>query len=108
MFANVHKRLSLLLPTQQEKIINMFKVTRHEQDEFAMRSHSLADKATKAGLLSDIEPITVDGKVTVTTDNGVRVASMDKLAKLKPAFVKQHGTITAANSTFLTGSTFHT
>lgn len=37
----------------------------------------------------------------IQKDNGVRVSTPDKLAKLKPAFVKPHGTITAANASFL-------
>lgn len=37
----------------------------------------------------------------VETDNGIRVTSLESLAKLKPAFVKPHGTITAANASFL-------
>ena len=41
-------------------------------------------------------------KSFATRDNGVRVGTMDKLEKLKPAFVKPHGTITAANASFLT------
>nr|CAD7260632.1 unnamed protein product [Timema shepardi] len=39
---------------------------------------------------------------TIVKDNGIRVASPEQLAKLKPAFVKPHGTVTAANSSFLT------
>lgn len=84
-----------------EKLNAMFKVTRKEQDEFAHRSHQLGDKATKSGLLSDVSPIKVGSK-TVSIDNGIRAAPIESLAKLKPAFVKPHGTITAANSTFLT------
>uniref|UniRef100_A0A6I8PTL4 Trifunctional enzyme subunit beta, mitochondrial n=1 Tax=Ornithorhynchus anatinus TaxID=9258 RepID=A0A6I8PTL4_ORNAN len=42
------------------------------------------------------------GKDTVTKDNGVRPSSMEQMAKLKPAFVKPYGTVTAANSSFLT------
>lgn len=38
---------------------------------------------------------------TVDKDNGIRVSSKEALAKLKPAFVKPHGTITAANASFL-------
>jgi len=34
-------------------------------------------------------------------DNGIRPSSVDKMAKLKPAFIKPHGTITAANASFL-------
>ena len=37
----------------------------------------------------------------VSTDNGVRVSTPEQMAKLKPAFVKPYGTITAANSSFL-------
>lgn len=38
----------------------------------------------------------------VDKDNGIRVSTPEQLAKLKPAFVKPHGTITAANASFLT------
>lgn len=37
----------------------------------------------------------------VEKDNGIRVSTPEQLAKLKPAFVKPHGTITAANASFL-------
>lgn len=86
-----------------DRLAAAFGVTRTEQDEFALRSHSLADKATKEGLLSDLEPVTVPGdSAQVSADNGIRVSTMDQMAKLKPAFIKPHGTITAANSSFLT------
>jgi acetyl-CoA acyltransferase len=78
-------------------------VSRKEQDEFAFRSHSLAKKATVEGLLSDVSPYKVPGRLQpVTVDNGIRPSSLEQMAKLKPAFVKPHGTITAANSSFLT------
>ena len=38
----------------------------------------------------------------VSQDNGIKVAGREKLDKLKPAFIKPHGTVTAANSSFLT------
>lgn len=42
------------------------------------------------------------GKSTLLTrDNGVRVTPMEKLASLKPAFVKPTGTVTAGNASFL-------
>ncbi|CAN8025713.1 unnamed protein product [Ixodes persulcatus] len=86
-----------------DRLAAAFGVSRTEQDEFALRSHSLADKATKEGLLSDLEPVTVPGdSAQVSADNGIRVSTMDQMAKLKPAFIKPHGTITAANSSFLT------
>uniref|UniRef100_A0A8C9E248 Trifunctional enzyme subunit beta, mitochondrial n=1 Tax=Phocoena sinus TaxID=42100 RepID=A0A8C9E248_PHOSS len=42
------------------------------------------------------------GKDTVTQDNGIRPSSLEQMAKLKPAFIKPYGTVTAANSSFLT------
>ena len=38
---------------------------------------------------------------TVTTDNGIRLSTPAQMAKLKAAFVKPHGTVTAANSSYL-------
>lgn len=73
-------------------------VSREEQDDLAFRSHALAAKAHKEGLLED-EITAVDGNVM---DNGVKENPREKYATLKPAFVKPHGTHTAANSSFLT------
>lgn len=38
----------------------------------------------------------------VEKDNGIRVSTPEQLAKLKPAFIKPHGTVTAANASYLT------
>ena len=44
----------------------------------------------------------ITGKSTVVDkDNGIRPSGPEAMAKLKPAFVKPHGTITAANASFL-------
>lgn len=70
-----------------------------------MRSHTLADKATKEGKLLDLVPYFVPrGKKqsTVLTDNTIRVSTLENLAKLKPAFVKPYGTVTPGNSSPLT------
>lgn len=83
-----------------DRLAAAFKVSRQEQDEYAVRSHTLADKAAKEGLLTDLSPMILP-KGIVDKDNGVRVSSLDKLAKLKPSFVKPHGTVTAANSSYL-------
>lgn len=85
-----------------DRLAAAFKVSRREQDEFALRSHTLADKAFKEGLLKDIEPVVVGKKGLISRDNGVRVSTMEKISKLNPAFVKPHGTTTAANSSYLT------
>ena len=39
--------------------------------------------------------------VIVNKDNGVRVSSLEKMGKLRPAFVRPYGTVTAANASFL-------
>ena len=80
-------------------------VTRQEQDEFAVRSHQLAAKADADGVLDhEITAVESPPKFkAVKKDNGFRAdTTMDKIAKLKPAFVKEGGTITAANASFLT------
>merc|ERR1711899_374678 len=86
-----------------DRLAATFGVTRQEQDDFARRSHTLAQAAAEAGNLSDIIPVkTPKGKDFITADNGIRVTPPEKMAKLKPAFIKPHGTVTAANSSFLT------
>ncbi|KAK2145798.1 hypothetical protein LSH36_657g02019 [Paralvinella palmiformis] len=85
-----------------DRLAAAFAVSRQEQDEFAHRSHHLTDKAINEGLLSDVIPYKAPGQNKLTTrDNGVRTSNLEQLAKLKPAFIKPHGTITAANSSFL-------
>lgn len=80
-------------------------VGRKEQDEFAVRSHQLAAKADAEGLLAN-EITTVESAPTfkpIKKDNGFRGdTTLEKVSKLKPAFVKEGGTITAANASFLT------
>ncbi|MRX28507.1 acetyl-CoA C-acyltransferase FadI [Kangiella sp. HZ709] len=78
-------------------------ITREEQDALAHRSHSLAAKAWESGLLNDevmtahVPPYT---KEPLSQDNIVRFNStLEGYAKLRPAFDKKYGTLTAANST---------
>lgn len=86
-----------------DRLAAAFGIGRREQDEYALRSHTLAQRAAKDGLLADLEPVTVPGEtVPVAEDNGIRVSTLDQMSKLKPAFIKPHGTITAANASFLT------
>ncbi|MFH5832637.1 acetyl-CoA C-acyltransferase [Halalkalibaculum sp. DA384] len=82
-----------------------FNIGRQAQDEYALRSHQLAAKATEEGLLDqELLPATVPPSFEIITqDNGFREdTSMEKLEKLNPAFIKPHGTVTAGNSSFLT------
>ncbi|MCJ8749912.1 hypothetical protein PDJAM_G00192930 [Pangasius djambal] len=85
-----------------DRLASAFAVSRPEQDEFALRSHTLAKKAQDEGLLSDVIGFSVPGKNIISKDNGIRPSSMEQMGKLKPAFVKPHGTVTAANSSYLT------
>ncbi|ENN76085.1 trifunctional enzyme subunit beta, mitochondrial [Dendroctonus ponderosae] len=86
-----------------DRLAAAFGATRKEQDEFALRSHTLAQQAQEKGYLTDVIPIQVPGSdKEITKDNGIRVSTPEQLAKLKPAFIKPHGTITAANASYLT------
>ncbi len=86
-----------------DRLAAAFNVSRREQDEFALRSHKLADDATKNGNLSDLASVFVaNKKEPVTRDLGIRVSTLEQVSKLKPAFVKEFGTVTAANASYLT------
>ena len=83
-----------------DRLAAKFGVSRKEMDEYAVLSHVRAAKAHADGLYKD-DIVPVDG---VTEENGIKGdTSLEKISKLKPAFVKgPHGTHTAANSSFLT------
>lgn len=85
-----------------DRLAAAFGITRQAQDEFAFRSHSFAQKATQEGKLIDVLEYKVPGVAEpVKVDNGIRPTPVEKMAKLRAAFVRPHGTITAANSSFL-------
>ncbi|KCV72911.1 acetyl-CoA acyltransferase [Fonticula alba] len=84
-----------------DRLASRFGVSRHEQDEYSMRSHLSAAKAQEAGYLTDIAPVMTP--TLVEKDNGIRPdTSMQRLSRVRPAFVKPHGTVTAGNASFLT------
>jgi len=86
-----------------DRLAAAFGVSRLEQDDFARRSHGNAAMAQEKGHLTDVVPVKVPKvKNMVEKDNGIRVSSPQQMAKLKAAFVKPHGTVTAANASFLT------
>ncbi|MBK8617363.1 MAG: acetyl-CoA C-acetyltransferase [Anaerolineales bacterium] len=86
-----------------EFIADEYEVTRAAMDEFALRSHLKAAEAQEAGRFKlEIVPVQIPGRkgeVTIfDTDEGPRRdASLESLAKLKPAF-KTDGKVTAGNS----------
>ncbi|MEQ1722298.1 MAG: thiolase family protein, partial [Pseudobdellovibrio sp.] len=83
-----------------EVIAKEFGIGRKEQDEYALRSHQKA-VASKAKLAEELTPFYLppDYKETITEDVGPRDnQTMEALAKLKPFFDKNTGSITAGNS----------
>ena len=77
--------------------------TRAEQDEFSARSHQLAARAWKDGLLDDeVVPVSIPQRkgdpIEFKTDEGIRAdTTAESLSKLRPAF-RRDGTITAASA----------
>ncbi|HKS43535.1 MAG TPA: thiolase family protein [Amycolatopsis sp.] len=87
---------TISLGESTERLAERYGITREQQDEFALRSHLNAAKAWDEGFYDDLV-VPVPG-TDLTRDEGVRPDStLDKLAKLKPAF-RQAGTITAGNA----------
>ena len=87
-----------------EVVAERYHVTREEQDEYALQSHRKAAAAAKAGKFKDeILPIEIPQKkgspLVLDTDEPVREdTSLEALGKLKPAFKKDGGTVTAGNA----------
>jgi 3-oxoadipyl-CoA thiolase len=82
-----------------EEVAARLGISRARQDEFALRSHQLAAAARKNGHFDDeILPVERPDGVTVQHDECVREdTSLEKLARLKPAF-RADGTVTAGNA----------
>ncbi len=87
-----------------ENIVKDRGITREEMDSMAVESHRKAAKAQAEGKLApSIIPVTVtdaDGNtIVVTEDEGIRPnTTMETLATLKPCFIPETGTVTAATS----------
>jgi acetyl-CoA acetyltransferase family protein len=88
-----------------ERMASRFKVSRQEQDEFSKLSHDNAAKGYEEGVITnEVYPVSFQPKFkTISKDNGIREnLDIKKLEKLRPAFDRKFGTLTAGNSTFLT------
>jgi len=89
-----------------EVLAKEFKISREQQDRFALRSHQNAERATTEGLLrEEILPVPVPPKYekVVDKDNGIREGqSMEALGKLRPVFDRYYGTVTAGNASQIT------
>ncbi|MBK7678764.1 MAG: acetyl-CoA C-acyltransferase [Chitinophagaceae bacterium] len=102
----VNKNLSALyhpytMGETAENVARQWGITREEQDAFALSSQQKYFAAKAAGKWSaEVVPIEVQKgkeKIIVDTDEHPRETSQEKLASLKPAFIKD-GTVTAGNS----------
>lgn len=96
----------LVMGETAEVLAEQYKISRSEQDEFALRSQQRAEKAITAGKFKDeIVPITIEtrkGREIMEQDEHPFLgASLEKMAKLQPVFSKT-GSITAANSSGIT------
>lgn len=87
-----------------ELVADKYEVSREEQDAFAARSHNKAEAATEAGRFED-EKLTVTipqrkkDPLEFRTDETIRPgATPENMAKLRPAFRRENGTVTAANA----------
>jgi acetyl-CoA C-acetyltransferase len=89
-----------------EVLAEHYKISREEQDEFALTSQTRTGRAIAAGRFdAELAPVTIEGKKGTTIfsrdEHPFADASMEKLGKLAPVFSKT-GTITAGNSSGIT------
>lgn len=85
-----------------ETCVQKYKFTREEQDDFARESYRRAQDAIKTGKFKrEIAVVEIEGKKgksVVVDDEEPFTAPLDKMGTLKPAFLKEGGTVTAANA----------
>ncbi|WP_017599812.1 thiolase family protein [Nocardiopsis lucentensis] len=97
-------RWTVPLGESAELIADEHGITRERQDEFALESHLKAAAAQEQGLFdAETVPVRVPrrrgGAVTVDRDEGVRPdASLEAMARLRPSFRAEDGTVTAGNA----------
>ena len=96
----------MLMGETAEVLAEQYKITRDEQDEYALMSQTRAARAIAAGRFdSEIVPVSLENKKGTTTfsrdEHPFADASAEKLAKLAPVF-SDSGTITAGNSSGIT------
>lgn len=89
-----------------ENVAEQWQINRDAQDEFALASQNKAEAAQKAGKFADeITPFVVKtrkGDITVDSDEYIRHgATIEAMQKMRPAFVRDGGTVTAANASGL-------
>lgn len=93
---NDEPKTGLSMGGHTEYSAKYYSISREEQDAFALASHQKLAAAYDEGFLADM----ITPFMELNIDNNLRRdTSLEKLAKLKPAFDKQNGTLTAGNST---------
>ena len=88
-----------------ELIADRWGITREQMDELGARSQQLAGRATEEGRFErELLPVTDAEGTTMTTDEGLRETTVEKLATLKPSFRSESegGRVTAGNSSQIT------
>jgi acetyl-CoA acetyltransferase family protein len=93
---NMPEQWTISLGASAEKLAGLYSITRKAQDEFALRSHQLAQAAWESGFYSEWV-VPVPGTELERDENIRPDTTLEKLAKLKPAFAED-GTVTAGNS----------
>ncbi|WP_374355202.1 beta-ketothiolase BktB [Limnohabitans sp.] len=96
-FHNIHMGVTA------ENVATQYGITREMQDALAVESHNRAEKATAEGRFKDqIVPVMLKSKkgdVAYATDEHFRPGcKLEDMAKLKPVFLKENGTVTAGNA----------
>lgn len=96
---NAEPRTGLSMGEHTEFTAKYYSIPREEQDEYAFESHKKMAKAYENGFFDDM----ISPYLGLERDNNLRIdTNLDKLSKLKPAFDKEKGTLTAGNSSPLT------
>ena len=88
-----------------ELIAEKWNISREDLDAFGVRSQEFAQRATREGRFqNEIIPVLDAEDNMMTTDEGLRETSIEKLASLKPSFkpVEEGGRVTAGNSSQIT------
>ncbi len=99
-------RMHIHMGITAENVAARYEITREQQDAYAVQSQQRAAKAQAAGIFKDqivpVEIKTRKGVVLFDTDEGVKGdTTVDSLSKMKPAFKKEEGTVTAGNASTL-------
>jgi len=96
---NAEPRTGLSMGEHTEFTAKQYGISRKEQDEYAFESHKKMAKAYENGFFDDM----ISPYLGLERDNNLRInIDLDKLSKLKPAFDREKGTLTAGNSSPLT------